>query len=702
MAWPASPPIRRPGAFSPGPRRFALLPQLAGRAEGRAYSTYPKNRDSHPETTNAKGPLVYSKFQRSPLIEQAALIFLAAVLLLLPGAAWLAWSGRPQADPAGLLADAAALSMALAAVGGMVSFFSGVRLSPGGLLLLFLIAGGALLLAVRRRRPAIRGGAGSYLPLLVFAGIILFRFLQAAELVLPAWVDSLHHTLLVRLILEQGTVPQSFEPYMPVTLYYHFGLHASASLFAALAGLSAENSLLVFGQLVNALVALGIYRLGMSLWNDWRRATLGMALVGFIFQMPAYYLTWGRYTLLAGVFLLTAAMALAVELVHPEAGDWAPDADQRWSHRLPWLRIGALALLTGGVILTHYFAAVLLAAFFAILLLQSWLAAGTAPRGGERRSTWALLAAAAIGLAVTLPWLWHVIRHAAAFLSVQVVAPGDSLDQVYFSDYLGYLGFLLGPRRSHLLHLLGLVALVVLVWRDLTGDRRARQARPLGLWTWALLILSIPWGIHLVPFRPDHGVILAFLPASLLIADLLVRPLEIRFRPVLRWLARFSFLILFILLLAWGLRETREIINPVTVLAGQGDRAAIEWIRDNTTPQAVFLTNIVAWQAGSFRGVDGGWWILPLTGRRTLLPPALYVQGERSWVLSLNEQAGDAAQLTGCSPEFWQLVEEAGITHIYLGTVPGSVTPESLADCSDLVLVYDRLGVQIYRVAWQE
>ena len=46
-------------------------------------------------------------------------------------------------------------------------------------------------------------------------------------------------------------------------------------------------------------------------WGDVTRAALAGLFTAFAFHMPAYYLTWGRYPLLAGLLVLPLAMAAA-------------------------------------------------------------------------------------------------------------------------------------------------------------------------------------------------------------------------------------------------------------------------------------------------------------------------------------------------------------------------------------------------------
>ena len=117
---------------------------------------------------------------------------------------------------------------------------------------------------------------------------------------------------------------------------------------------------MIFGQFLNAFVSLAMYRLGMTLWNDRRRAVIAMLLTGFVFQMPGYYLTWGRYTLLTGLGIMILGMAAALDVIRSS------------NDRFPHDREAAarLTVYVAGVLITHYFAAGLLALFFAALVLE--------------------------------------------------------------------------------------------------------------------------------------------------------------------------------------------------------------------------------------------------------------------------------------------------------------------------------------------
>lgn len=139
-------------------------------------------------------------------------------------------------------------------------------------------------------------------------------------------------------------------------------------------------------------------------------------------------------------------------------------------------------------------------------------------------------------------------------------------------------------------------------------------------------------------------------------------------------------------------------LNPATVLATQADLQAIQWIDANLPQEARFLINVSHWQAGIFRGVDGGWWITPLTGRWTSLPAALYTMGEKEYVDQVKSLAERTSRLQGCTPEFWEIIRTAGITHIYLSKGKGSLQPNNLENCPNLELIYQAGGISVYRV----
>lgn len=637
----------------------------------------------------------------------------AFLTLLLPGCAVLAWlpgyGNRPGDQPTddrisglSVFIDAVALSISVSALAAMIFFFAGLRVSPAaagvlyGLCLLALL--GALLTGqIRIMPPSLRDAALFLLAVLFVAALVAWRFYQASTLAFAPWVDSVHHTLVVRIIMEWGGLPPDFLSYLPVPFYYHYGFHLMAALFAGWTGLQPDQVVLWFGQVMNALVALSVYRFAEALidccdtpvvrGHRRQRALFAALLVGFAFQMPAYYLTWGRFTMLAGLVLLGPALATVLDV-------WREPA-----RREGWLR---LTLLTAGLSLTHYFTLLLLALF--LLILGIFWSAGFLRRRLGFGAIWPLIAFSALGVLLAVPWLWRMLMYQNQSAVINVVNPFDrSPDAVErVTEYLTYLNYLIGPDHNRILLGIASVGLLLALTRAAT--------RPLAVWALLIGALSLPWGLRLGPFRPDHFAIVLFFPASILLANLVITSIEAlktalekpvqlsAARQWIRWFQMGIFVLLAAGFAAWGISSTRNVINESTIIATHADAAALEWIRQNIPPDARFYNNSVPWQAGIYRGVDGGYWLLPYTGRQSMIPPIVYNWGEPAYVDQIARLAGRASQLNSCTPEFWELVRDANLSHIYLREGQGNLQPQHLADCPRIHLLYSQDGVYVYEI----
>jgi hypothetical protein len=596
---------------------------------------------------------------------------LGLVCVFLPGAAalvWLPMRRRPFVERA---ATAFGLGFSLIALAALLGRILALSYTGGMLVALEALCAVTVLLGLLRKMPRGRLRSAGFGALFVFIGILLLRLYQAHDLIFPPWVDSVHHALLVRIFVERGGLPGDLSPWLPIPFYYHFGFHASAAIFAAASGLTPDSVLLLFGQFLSAMAAVSVYRLSMAIRRDTRRALLAMALTGFVAQMPAFYLAWGRYTLLAGMTLLPLAMAEAIE----------------FAHRAPRRAgLARLAILTAGVLLTHYLAGILLAVFFLIYGLSLlW-----------KRKNWrrliGLTLAALIGALLALPWLIPMLQHAAPDISVGLLTPSDSVDAVYFTDYAGYLWRLLGPLRNYILAGLALAALPVALFRK--GPMRV-----FAVWGSLIALEALPWGLRLAPFRPDHMVIILFLPAAILLANGWISCADHldRWKPAMRigfWMG-----VVAVVGCLVGIWDTRSIVRPATVFADAADREAVLWAAEHTPPDSLFLINAALWQNGLYRGVDGGWWLLPLADRQTLLPPMVYSFGPRDYIDTINGWAAASSKLTGCSDDFWSFVRSRGITHIYVREDTGSLRLSSLLLCKGLDRIYLNQKVGIFRIA---
>jgi hypothetical protein len=639
----------------------------------------------------------------------------ALVVLLAPGSALLAWlpdapsGGTPRRGLLSKIADAVALSIAIPALLALGLFLARVRLSGWmvvgmyGVCLLFGLAGAIKrgMLCGWRSHPG--RWAGGLLALLFLSALVAWRLYQARALALPNWVDSVQHFLIVRAILEYGGVPPDLTPYLPVPLNYHYGYHLIAALFTFLSGIPAAQAGLWFGQVLNALVAISVYRgaeafaghspeespgsqqAGLSARQlapaaPWIVPTFAALLVGFDFQMPAYYLTWGRYTMLAGLLLLGPTLVAAMEV---------RDQPQR---RSAWVR---LVLLIAGQGVTHYF--VLLLTGFSLLAIGLPIAVrGLRDRGDRGRACRLALARLVVltglGIVLASPWILGLWQEGSQVARLSMVSPLNQSEaaQKSMAEYQKYLIYLIGPRRNYILMGLASVGALAALPRS--------RLRPLVGWGVFVALLSLPWGLRLGPFRPDHFSIVLFFPAAILLAELASAGGVVLGKLARPWVGLIALGLASLFLIIWGLRDTRNMVNADTVLAFPADVSALEWVKEHTPPEARFYINGSAWQGNVYRGVDGGSWLLPYTGRFSLVPPISYSWGAADYVEQVNDWAKRSTSMEGCNPDFWNLVREANLTHVYLRKGKGSLQPEMLATCQRLRQVYQQDGVAIYEI----
>ncbi|MGH2522116.1 MAG: hypothetical protein ACRDH2_06400, partial [Anaerolineales bacterium] len=481
-------------------------------------------------------------------------------------------------------------------------------------------------------QPATRSGNG--LMILILLVSLAARLLAARDLAFPPWVDSSHHYLIARLLAETGRVPTDYLPLLPVDRFnYHFGLHSLAVTFYWLTGeavLSLKDVFLFIGQILNGLMPLAAYTFVAGLLGRPRAGLAAAFLVGLISLFPGYYLSWGRYTQLAGLLIFAPALVLLWRILTNSVTDPA-DASRDPKSLLPRY-LTALGLLTAGLLLTHY----RVVAFFAIFAL---VALAAAERSGRK---WAL-GAAVLGAALALPWLVRLVAQAALpLLAAPRVLAASSGYNAFPVEY-----FRSGLERGWLA-----AALLSMGWGLLKRER--------AIWVtagWVALsfaLLNIGPGTWLV--NNNAWAITLFLPGALavgwgvdewlrLAARLMeapgVYPMEMlsaegaqhdmdEMAPGKR--AARAFGLSMIALVAglgayagWrGLFAQVNVQNLATVLALPADLPALEWVEQHAPPDAVFLINGWLWQAGAWAGSDGGAWVWPLTHRKTTLPPLDY------------------------------------------------------------------------------
>ena len=712
-----------------------------------------------------------------------------AALLFLPGLAALRLAAEPSRG-AMRLALALGCSITLLPLALLWSSRLGLRWS--GPLIWAILLGSGLVLVLGRADRAARcltgdevGSKPSPLPLALAAVLLLTglsRYLQARGLVVAPWVDGYHHTLVTALLLESGSLPADYRPYLEVApFYYHFGFHALAASLVWMGATSLPASVLVLGQALNALSVLATYALARSCLQRRLSALLAAAIPATLFWLPAYYLSWARFTQLAGLVALPAAWILLRGAMR------APTQPRRWL---------LSSAVCAGLLLVH----VRVMAFFgvgALLLALERLpsaaralrarrpstAATRAPGSGDTMGLadlWRLAVIGLVSLALASPWLLGNLAAGIAAMasassdwvigSSEIVsrvseAPPDwlftwSLNGFWIRLALIGLGAgLLARRRSAfglaaalagclvlvapqaiglpVSWLLPPFALAISLWlpvalglgllADLAvdaasgwlqrGDAEPGPALRLGVPVWVLVLLtsltlaaSAAWLQRgtVRPWQDPSAALLAYVLAMFVLAH--GSALRARWpvtspaasgRP--RQAAGLELLgVLAILCLATaGAWRMRELLRAETVLALPADLEAAVWVREQVPIGDRLLIGATNWHLGTWRGIDGGYWLPLLAGRQTSLPAALYGYGDAALIESVNSLAeltsrGDALDDAALSA----LLDRAQAEWIYVGPAslgrPEAFSAERLRQHPELVERYDRAGVHVF------
>ncbi|HWQ45417.1 MAG TPA: hypothetical protein VN376_01050 [Longilinea sp.] len=588
---------------------------------------------------------------------------LLPLLFFLPGLAIILWITPRKCGLFSLLIESAGLSLVVMALVAQVGFWLDLHFSISIVWLLLAAGVVSTATAVRVRKPEIGIHKEDWIGLGLLAVVTAWRFYQIDGMALPAWVDSVHHTLIVQSILAAGGLPQDLTPILPVPFFYHYVFHVFSAVFSALGHIQPYQAVLWVGQAVNALAVLGVYRLSLVLWGDYRKAGLAVLLAGFVLEMPAFYLAWGRYTLLTGLALLPLALASAWEV-------------RVKNDPLQWLK---LALFTSGVFLSHYLAGIILILAVFLLLLFDYL---ERKKASGWKFAWNILLGSCAGVLLALPWLWRAWSFTRRYAQI-------TTDQFSMDSWDAWIN-LLGPWRNGLTLIIGLAGLVWVIGKP--------GKRWLAVWSLGLLFLSLPLGLRWGPFRPDHFSILLWLPAALLAAYAAVDGADWLARKFINPLPWVTLAACSVGLIVWGQVEMSHLVDDRMILGGSADIRAAEWVQQNTPEESRFLINTTLWQTASYRGVDGGYWLPVLAGRQTVLPPAMYGYGSAEYIHQINDWAERANRLTTCDDNFWGLVDQAALDYVYISDGHGSLQVEALRDCPGLTEEYNQDGIHILSI----
>jgi len=509
--------------------------------------------------------------------------------------------------------------------------------------------------------------------LLIGFGILIFILYLYfyRNLVAGMGSDSMHHTLISSLFIENGQIPEDYGPYAPVvTFSYHFGFHAYIAAMSLLSGITPRLMVVISGAILMGLASLAG---GVLVYYLTRRTLPGIiseAVIGIIYVFPSYSLLWGRYTQLMGTIML---MIYLLALFF-----W--DQEEDFSLKFSPL----LILITIGLIFSHYRIAITAIIFTIVFLI---VRKNLLSMLKKHITQWILMPLGA--LVLSSPWLIQL------FIARQrgYEAAGVQTKVSFFSlDRLGPL-FHSEPQTWILIGLSVVAVVIGIIKKD-------RIIAVTAIWGVVLAMVTQP-GISGYTIDPVTMIISSYVPITILIGLGLSNLQILRSTNPNGLVANGIILLILLVGLVSGVSRWKAFEFPKHTYITPEDLEAASWIKRNTDPESLFMINTFQFQINEHLiiGLDGGYWLPVIAERQTVVPPMV------SQIEKLNNpEAINAAmlfhkfqgELTG-KDVFSKLLEN-GIDYVYIGTRGGIIKDNNLRDSKSFALVYDNNSVSIYKI----
>ena len=534
--------------------------------------------------------------------------------------------------------------------------------------------------------------------------LFLSRWLAIRGLLAPSWGDSVHHTLIVKLILDNRGLFKSWAPYAPLqSLTYHFGLHGDVACWAWLTGLSAHKAFLLAGQFLNVLAVVSLFPLALKITKEKYIALFTVAMAGLFFPFPGYFVNWGRYTQLAGLVIFPGIIWLTEKILESNRQGGAKRKNKNSEN------IFIFGFFLAGLFLTHYSMFFLTLAALSAWFIYEW-GQLRLKLGSLIKPLREVILAHILMLILIFPWIlglkqgrlfeFFLFSSAGTKTIWKEIGSNFSLWKhldFYFSDFYWIAALLC-------------FGIGLFFWR--------RLAMLLFLWESVALFLA--------NFQPaffgarnlmtnDFLIFCLYIPISLLMATAIFwlgRLLEVKFKLSegrRKWLTVISIPV-FIGIIFSGVRSQVRIVDPFFQMVTAEDLEAFKWIRENTPQRAKFFINgFLVYKETAAAGSDAGWWLPYFTGRQVSIPPLVYNIESLNPELNRDELVHlikKIRQADGEGASLKKILQESGFSFIFLGEKRGKVAyddgelihEEWLRGKKEFRLLFKRGKAQVWQV----
>ena len=548
-----------------------------------------------------------------------AIWFGLTLLLTLAGLTFQFALGLPPVDSlAVLLFRSLGLGISLLIVIGYTQSILRIPFTLGALLVCALALLTAGLLRAIHNRPRTQNWSfprpvrEDAFILLLFLASLASRAIQTIGLEpVPLWVDGMNHHVKMAYLAESG--------FLPLHINYPYGYHLLSTFLHLIAGLNLPAAAFHTGFWISALAAPAAWPLARRLFTRPGPAILAVVLYGFFAPFPAYLAVWSRFPFLLGLTLLPLALDAVLQ--------WLETSSCTLRHELLFAVLPAL--MATALVLSHFGTIVHWAAFLLAWLVLAFFDPDTAPCLPVRMKRLAGTAVPASLILVLL--VSSLIRRNLWQPALTANAAADqTLDLRYFLQLTTQAG-------GWLVWSLAAVGLLAaLVWKD-----HRKLTLTILLWLVIIFLLDIAQLMllgtavsSLANFILSISLPLSWLAASALdgVVQFLKTSLPATKFPV--WLPA-AFLLVLLLI---SFTSISGIINPVTILFTAQDQQAMNWIRQQTPPNALFLIDNFLWGA-TFSPANGGGWLTALTGRPAIYPRAADQQADMQAFLEAHPPA---------------------------------------------------------------